>query len=174
MRSAGSPAELETAEYLEGVMKKIGLKNVTLYETELDSWTFNGANITFTNAKGEKKKIDLAGYQTDIKADNREVELVYVNRGTEEDYEGLDVTGKLVLFEINQEEDWWINYPAYQAKVNGALCAIAMREFAEEDEDGNRIGVQDVCGPADAPALAISRNDAEDLRRLSRIPVMTP
>ncbi len=165
MRSAGSPAELETAEYLEGVMKKIGLKNVTLYETELDSWTFNGANITFTNAKGEKKKIDLAGYQTDIKADNREVELVYVNRGTEEDYEGLDVTGKLVLFEINQEEDWWINYPAYQAKVNGALCAIAMREFAEEDEDGNRIGVQDVCGPADAPALAISRNDAEDLKK---------
>lgn len=165
MRSAGSPAEKETCDYLEGVMNDIGLNNVTVDNITVDGWTFNGANITFTNAKGEEQKIDLGGYQTTIQADNQEVELVYVNRGTEEDYEGLDVTGKLVLFEINQEEDWWINYPAYQAKEKGALCAIAMREFANKDEDGTRIGVQDVCGPADAPALAISRKDCNALKK---------
>ena len=165
MRSAGSPAEKETCDYLEGVMNDIGLNNVTVDDITVDGWTFNGANITFTNAKGEEQKIDLGGYQTTLQADNQEVELVYVNRGTEADYEGLDVTGKLVLFEVNQEEDWWINYPAYQAKVKGALAAVAMREFAEKDEDGTRIGVQDVCGPADAPALAISRKDCNALKK---------
>jgi len=165
MRSAGSPAEYETCQYLEGVMNDIGLNNVTVDDITVDGWTFNGANISFKNAKGEDQKIDLGGYQTTIQADNQEVELVYVNRGTEADYEGLDVTGKLVLFEVNQEEDWWINYPAYQAKAKGALCAIAMREFVNKDEDGTRIGVQDVCGPADAPALAISRKDCNALKK---------
>ena len=165
MRSAGSPAEYETCQYLEGVMNDIGLNNVTVDDITVDGWTFNGANISFKNAKGEDQKIDLGGYQTTIQADNQEVELVYVNRGTEADYEGLDVTGKLVLFEVNQEEDWWINYPAYQAKAKGALCAIAMREFVNKDEDGTRIGVQDVCGPGDAPALAISRKDCNALKK---------
>ena len=165
MRSAGSPAEKETCDYLEGVMNDIGLNNVTVDDITVDGWTFNGANITFTDADGKEQKIDLGGYQTTIQADNQEVELVYVNRGTEADYEGLDVKGKLVLFEVNQEEDWWINYPAYQAKEKGALCAIAMREFVNKDEDGTRIGVQDVCGPADAPALAISRKDAGALKK---------
>ncbi|MGX8774341.1 MAG: M20/M25/M40 family metallo-hydrolase [Bacillota bacterium] len=165
MRSAGSPAEYETCQYLEGVMNDIGLNNVTVDDITVDGWTFNGANITFTNVDGEEQKIDLGGYQTTIQADNQEVELVYVNRGTEADYEGLDVTGKLVLYEINQEEDWWINYPAVQAKEKGALCSIAMREFVEKDEDGTRIGVQDVCAPADAPALAISRKDCKALKK---------
>ena len=162
MRSAGSPAEKETCDYLEGVMKDIGLQNVTVDETTLDCWTFNGANITFTNADGEKQRIDLGGYQTTLKARNEELEVVDVNRGTIQDYEGKDVEGKLVLFDINQEEDWWINYPAYQAKVKGAKAVLAMREFEEPGDD--RIGVQDVCGPADAPALAISHKDAEALR----------
>ena len=165
MRSAGSPAEYEACQYLEGVMNDIGLNNVTVDEITVDGWTFKGANITFTDANGEEQKIDLGGYQTTIQADNQEVELVYVNRGTEADYEGLDVTGKLVLYEINQEEDWWINYPAVQAKEKGALCSIAMREFVEKDEDGTRIGVQDVCAPSDAPALAISRKDCNALKK---------
>ncbi len=162
MRSAGSPAELETCEYLEGVMKEIGLQNVTVDETTLDCWTFNGANITFQNAEGQEQKIDLGGYQTTLQAENEEVEVVDVDRGTIDDYEGLDVKGKLVLLDVNQEEDWWINYPAYQAKLKGAKAVLAMREFVEEGDD--RIGVQDVCGPADAPALAISHKDAEALR----------
>lgn len=161
MRSAGSPAEKETCDYLEQKMKDIGLENVTVDEATVDGWTFNGANITFTNAEGAEQKIDLGGYQTTLQADSEECELVYVNRGTIDDYEGLDVTGKLVLFSMGQEEDWGINYPAYQAKVRGAKAAIAMRELAEDGPD--RIGVQNICGPADAPALAISEEDCKAL-----------
>ena len=162
MRSAGSPAETETANYLAGVMKEIGLENVTIDETTLDGWTFNGANITFTNAEGKEQKIDLAGYQTTLQAANEECEIVYVNQGTEADYEGIDVKDKLVLLDIDQNENWWINYPAYQAKVKGAKAVIAMSVYPEDGPD--RVGVQDICGPADAPALAVSEQDSKAIQ----------
>ena len=145
----------------------MGLKNVTIDETTLDGWTFKGANITFTNADGEEQKITLGGYQTNLQADNEECELVYLNKGTAADYEGVDVTDKLVLIDIDQNEEWWINYPAYQAKVKGAKAVVAMSVFAEDGPD--RIGVQDVCGPAasaffSSPALAISEEDSKALQ----------
>ena len=161
MRSAGSPAEKQAIDYLKEQMEEIGLKNVTVEETTVDGWTFNGADITFTNADGEEQKIDLGGYQTTLVAENEEVELVYLNEGTAADYEDIDVTGKLVLIDIDQNENWWISYPAYQAKVKGAKGVIAHSIFAEKGED--RVGVQDICGPADAPALAISSKDKKAL-----------
>lgn len=162
MRSAGSPAETETANYMAEVMKEIGLQNVTIDKTTLDGWTFKGANVTFTNAEGKEQKIDLGGYQTTLQASNETCELVYVNQGTEADYEGIDVTGKLVLLDVDQNENWWINYPAYQAKVKGAKAVIAMSVYPEDGPD--RVGVQDICGPADAPALAISEQDSTALQ----------
>jgi len=162
MRSAGSPAEDQVREYLAEEMEAIGLENVTKDKVTVDNWVFNGANLTFTDADGEEQKIDLGGYQTTLQADNEELELVYVGEGTEDDYEGLDVTDKLVLLEVDQNENWWINYPAYQAKVKGAKACIAMSVYPVEGED--RVGVQDICGPADAPALAISEEDCEALK----------
>lgn len=162
-RSAGSPAEKEVAEYIKSVMEDIGLSNVTVDKTTVDGWTYSGANITYTNAKGKEKTIDLGGYATDLKVENQEVPLVYLGKGTAEDYEDVDVTGKLVLIDINQDEEWWINYPAKQAQVKGALGVIAMSEMVEENED--RIGSQDICGPADAPAFAISQKDSKALQK---------
>lgn len=167
MRSAGSPAETETANYLAGVMKEIGLKNVTIDETTLDGWTFKGANITFTNAEGKSQKIDLGGYQTTIQAKNEECELVYVNQGTAAEYEGIDVKNKLVLLDVDQNENWWINYPAYEAKLKGAKAVIAMSVYPEDGPD--RVGVQDIVGPADAPALAISEQDSKAIQEAIKV-----
>ncbi len=161
-RSAGSPAEKETAEYIRQTMEDIGLENVTVDKVGLDGWTFNGANITFTNANGEEQKIDLGGYQTTIQAENETIDVVYLNKGTAEDYEGVDVTGKLVLIDIDQNEEWWINNPAYQAHVKGARAVLANSAMPVEMDD--RIGTQDICGPADAPALGISQQDTDALK----------
>ena len=162
MRSAGSPAETKTVKYLQKQMKKIGLKNVTVDEATVDGWTFKGANLTFKNAKGEKQKIDLASYQTTLHADNEKCDLVYLNKGTAADYKGVDVTDKLVLINIDQNNDWWISYPAIQAKLKGAKAVIAMSVYTDEGAD--RVGVQDVCAPANAPALAISQQDSRALQ----------
>jgi len=163
MRSAGSPAEHEASDYLVRQLKKAGFKNVTKDAATVDGWTFRGANITYTNAKGEESKIDLGGYQTTLKADNEEVELVYLGEGTEADYEGVDVKDKLVLIDIDQMNNWWINYPAKQAQLKGAKAVIAMSIFDKKKKD--RIGSQDICGPADAPAFGISQKDSTALQK---------
>lgn len=162
-RSAGSPAEQAAGEYIKGVMEEIGLSNITADAVTVDGWTFGGANITYANAKGKEKTIDLGGYATDLSVENKEAPLLYLGKGTAADYEGVDASGKLVLIDINQDEEWWINYPAKQAQVNGALGVIAMSEMVTENED--RIGCQDICGPADAPAFAISQKDSKALQK---------
>lgn len=164
MRSASSPAETEVANYVADVLNELGLENVTVDEFTLDGWVFKGANLTFTDKDGAEKRIDLAAYQTTIVAQNEEIEIVYAGEGTEEDYEGLDVKGKLVLIEVDQNENWWINYPAYQAKVKGARAVVAVSVYPEEGLD--RVGVQDICGPKDAPALAISEQDSDMLKEM--------
>ena len=57
---------------------------------------------------------------------------MYAGRGTLQDYEGMDVTGKLVLVDINQRDEWWINYPVYQAHLKGAAAVIAAQTAATE------------------------------------------
>ena len=163
-RGAGSPAEKAVVDYMEKTMKEVGLQNVTVEDINVDGWTYKGANVTFTNADGEEQTIDLGGYQTTCKADNEKVGLIWLDRGTAEDYEGVDAEGKLVLIDINQNDDWWIDKPALQAKVKGAKAVIAMSELPTEDKEGNRVGTQDICGPADAPAFGISANDRDALK----------
>lgn len=163
MRGAGSPAECSAAAYLAKKMKAAGLKNVTVDKATVDGWTFKGANVTYKGADGKDKKIDLGGYQTTIQAKNEKVDLVYLGKGTEDDYKNVDVKGKLVLIDIDQNNDWWINYPAYQAKVKGAKAVIAVSAYEKNKKD--RVGSQDICGPADAPALAISENGSKALQK---------
>lgn len=161
-RSAGSPAEKATADYIEKTMKEIGLQNVTVDQTDLDGWTFKGADLTFTDSDGKEKKVTLGGYQTTIQAKNEKIPVVYLEKGTAADYEGVNVKDKLVLIDIDQNEEWWINSPAYQAHVKGAKAVLA--NSAMPVEMGDRIGTQDMCGPADAPALGISQDDTDAIK----------
>lgn len=54
-------------------------------------------------------------------------DLVFLGKGTARDYEGKDVRGKLVVVEINQRNEWWINFPVYQACEKGAKALIAVQ-----------------------------------------------
>lgn len=89
-----------------------------------DNWTFNKADLYYQDENGNEQVFHLGGYQTQWLSDNEELELVYAGRGTESDYEDLDVEGKVVLIDIDQHADWWINIPAYQAYVKGARGII--------------------------------------------------
>ena len=85
-------------------------------------------------------------------------------KGTELDYKDIDVKNKLVLVDINQRDEWWINFPVYQAHLKGAKALIAVQQggYGEIDEDA--LNAQDIAGPADAPAFSISRRDAQWLK----------
>jgi hypothetical protein len=162
-RSAGSPAEREAAKLIEQTMKDIGLKNVTTDAASSDGWIYRGASLDFIDGSGESQHVTLGGYAVNIYADKERIPVVYLGRGTAADYENVDVAGKLALIEIDQENEWWINYPAYQAKLKKARAVLAVSLM--EKTMGDRIGSQDICGPANAPALAIGMDDANAIRK---------
>lgn len=164
-RTAGSEAELATGDMLKAEMESIGLQNVTKDEFTLDTWTFEKAQLSFTDSTGAEYTAELGGYQTDFVTDGSEAfTIVDGGEGTEADLDGLDVTGKLVLIDINQRDNWWINYPAYEAHLRGAAAVIAVQDGGYGEVSDDALNAQDICGPADAPAFSMSRTDAEALR----------
>ena len=166
-RPAGSAAEFATGEMLFQEMERIGLKDVHKDAIRVDSWEFHKAELVWNTEDGsEGLRAVLGGYQTNFQTGGpREFGLVYVGKGTAEDYDGKDVKGKLVLADINQREEWWINFPVYQAYVRGAAAFIAVQEggFAEIHDEA--LNAQDIAGPAEAAAFSMSRADAAVLKR---------
>lgn len=164
-RTAGSEAELATGDMLKEEMERIGLQDVTKDAFTLDTWTFTKAQFCFEDGAGEEYVAELGGYQTNFVTDGAETfTVIDGGQGTEADLAGLDVTGKLVLVDINQRADWWINYPAYEAHLAGAAAVIAVQDGGYAEVSDDALNAQDVCGPADAPAFSMSRADAELLR----------
>ncbi len=164
-RTAGSDAEFATGELLKAEMERIGLQNVTKDAFTLDTWTFTKAELTFPGSDGAAHTAALGGYQTDFVTDGAQTfTVIDGGRGTEADLAGLDVAGKLVLVDIDQRADWWINYPAYEAHLAGAAAVIAVQDGGYAEVSDDALNAQDVCGPADAPAFSMSRTDAALLR----------
>ncbi|MCI6887541.1 MAG: M28 family peptidase, partial [Lachnospiraceae bacterium] len=164
-RPAGSKAEFETGEMLKAEMERIGLSRVTKDAVTVDGWEFRKAVLSFTERSGTKASVQLGAYQTTLVTDGAELcPLIYLGKGTEKDYEGKDVTGKLVLVDINQRDEWWINYPVYQAHLKGARALIAAQCGGYGEFDDEALNAQDIAGPEDAPAFSISRQDAERLK----------
>lgn len=164
-RTAGSAAELATGDMLKEEMERIGLQNVTKDAFTLDTWTFTKAQLTFTDSTGAEHVAQLGGYQTDFVTEGaQQFTVINGGQGTEADLSGLDVAGKLVLVDINQRENWWINYPAYEAHLAGAAAIIAVQDGGYGEVSDDALNAQDVCGPADAPAFSMSRTEAELLK----------
>lgn len=165
-RLAGSKGEDEAVNYLEKRFAEAGLQDVTVHETEVATWSMTNCDLTYTGTDGKEQSMVLGSYQTTFKSDNKEYEMLYLNEATAKDYEGIDAKGKVILLDIDQSENWWINWPAYQAKVKGAACVIAANSGGYGQLNGKTLQAQDICGPADAPALSITNDDADVLKKL--------
>ena len=104
-RLSGSSGETAAVDYLYQTFKDVGLKNVTKHETKVDTWSMTKSDLYYKDAQGKKQKIILGGYQTTFKADQQKYQLIYLNRGTADDYKNIDAKGKIVLIDINQSDD---------------------------------------------------------------------
>lgn len=165
-RTAGSQAEFLTGELLAEEMKTIGLQEVCKDEFAVDSWEFEKARLSFVNKSGYKIHFELGGYQVNFDTDGaKPFQMVYCGKGTAADYKGIDVEGKLVLIDLNQRDDWWINYPAYEAHKRGAAAVLAAQSEGYGEIDPDALNAQNICGPADAPVFSISKRDADFLKR---------
>ena len=166
-RTAGSSAEHAAGDMLYEEFKKLGLKNVRKDEFTVDAWEFKNAELTYTDKKNKKQRLTLNSYAANFATNGTEVyDLVYLNKGTRDDYENADVKGKIVMVDINQREDWWINYPAMQAKLKGAKAVIAVNNGGYAEISDDALNVQDMCGPDDTPALGMSKADGDKLKAL--------
>lgn len=166
-RTAGSPAELATGDMLAEEMKHIGFPKVYKDAIQVDAWEFRKAELLFSDSNGKQQMIQLGAYQTQFMTDGPKCfPLVYAGKGTKSDYNALDVAGKLVLIDINQRDEWWINYPVYQAHLKGAAAVIAVQTGGYGEVDDAALNAQDISGPCDAPAFSISRTDADQLKAL--------
>lgn len=164
-RTAGSRAEWETGELLFEEMKKAGLKDVRKDGVKVDGWEFHHAILRYQDKKGEGHEFQLGAYQTEFQTKGFETfPMVYLGRGTASSYENVDVKGKLVLIEINQREEWWINFPVYQAHLKGAAALIAVQDQGYGEIHETALNAQDIAGPKDAPAFSISQADAAVLK----------
>ena len=168
-RTAGSLAERKTGDMLAEEMRLAGIPMVEKDKIRVDAWEFQKAVLRYCDREGAEHEIQLGAYQTDFKTNGFEkFEMVYLGRGTAAEYENIDVKGKLVLVEINQREEWWINYPVYQAHLKGAAALIAVQSRGYAQINDTALNAQDIAGPADAPAFSMSRADFQGIRQLMR------
>ena len=164
-RPAGSKAEFETGEMLKSYMEDLGFSNVRKDEIKVDGWEFEKAVLAYADAAGERKEVQLGAYQTDFVTKGAETfQVVYVGKGGEKDYADKDVTGKIVLAEINQRDEWWINFPVYQAHEKGAKALIAVQIGGYGQVDEKALNAQDIAGPPEAAAFSMSFEDSEKLK----------
>ncbi|MDR0917080.1 MAG: M28 family peptidase [Oscillospiraceae bacterium] len=161
-RQSGSDAEHRTAAKIAEVMASIGLTDVTPDPVTVDRIQAGNSGLTLD---GSDREIILHAYQTNgTPTGGLTGEIIDVGTGTAAEYEGLDVTGKVVLIDINQRANWWIGEPVIQAIEKGAagLIACSVAGFSEISDDA--YNANDFCGPATIPTASITRNDAAYLR----------
>ena len=165
--TAGSRAEFETGEMLKQEMESIGLSDVSKDAVTVDGWEFKKAVLRFEGQDGREREVQLGAYQTTLVTDGfEECSLMYLGKGTDRDYEGKNAAGKLVLVDINQRDEWWINYPVYEAHLKGARALIAVQSGGYGEIGEEALNAQDSAGPEDAPAFSISERDARELKKL--------
>ena len=162
-RTAGSDAEHRTADFLMEEMEKIGLQDVQKVGTPTDVFQFNDSSLTI-----EGTEIDLmpAAYQcSGTDADGITAEIVDVAGGYEYDYmEVGDVKGKIVLAKVDQANEAWIDGYIRCAYEQGAAAIVtwANSGYGEVSEDS--INVQDICCEDLIPTVAISANQAKEIK----------
>lgn len=169
-RTAGSKAEWETGELLFQEMKRLGLTDVHKDKVKVDSWDFHHAKMRYQDRQGTVHEFELGAYQTCFETEGlKEFPIVYLGKGTADSYENIDVKGKLVLVDINQREEWWINFPVYQAHLKGAAALIAVQDQGYGEIHETALNAQDIAGPKEAAAFSISQADAEVIKEDLRV-----
>ena len=160
-RTAGSLAERQTGEMIAAEMERIGLSQVCRDRIQVDRWEFERAVMRYRDRKGKEHVFELGAYQTQFVTDGpKPFSLAYLGKATADCYKNADVKGKLVMGDINQREEWWINFPVYQARIKGAAAFIAVQEQGYGEVHPAALNAQDIAGPEDAPAFSMSQADA--------------
>ncbi len=164
-RGAGSGAAHEYAAYLKAEMEDIGLKDVEMEDFPVHAYSYGGASVQIT--KPTPGTVWLAaghGGLPGTPPEGIEAEIEYVGMGTRFDYADKDVTGKLVLIDVSEEEMYWLQYPLYEAELHGAIGAVV--HWIEYQDVEDSVVTHDSECRTTIPAVCVSHKNAEYLKDL--------
>ncbi len=164
-RPAGSDADHAYADYLEAEMKAIGLTDVTKEPFPVHAYHYGGASVQVTSPYNDEVWL-ACGYSglPGTPPEGITAEIVYVGLGTKYDYINKDVTGKLVLVDVSEEEMYWLQYPHYEAELHGAIgMVVTWLEYGLLE--GSVVTHDSECKRT-IPAVAISHENADYLKAL--------
>ncbi|MCA0921887.1 M28 family peptidase [Pseudooceanicola nanhaiensis] len=99
-RAAGAENGKRMAEYSRDALLADGIADATIFELPAVVSFPEPAGFKVT-ATGEEIPANTLGHSTETGPEGITGELVYVGSGAFEDYEGLDVTGKIILTELS-------------------------------------------------------------------------
>lgn len=157
-RLAGSDAEHKCADFLADEMKAIGLEDVEKVGTKCDKFQVNSSSLTI---EGTDIKLTPASYQCSGTDGDLKAEIVDCGTGTEADYDGIDVKGKIALVGVDQVNESWIDNYILQANEMGAAALVTYTVDGYGRAGDDSINVQDICTGDYLPATAISKEDAD-------------
>lgn len=157
-RTSASDYEHLCADFLAKEMENIGLTDIEKIPVTVDKWQFDDASLTIAGTDIDIVPASYAENGTD--EDGITAEIVNCNTGFAEDYEGLDVEGKIVLVAVDQRNVEWIDSYIQEADLHGAVAVVSysIGGYAMYSDDDRNI--QDVCCEDIMPTVSISRNEA--------------
>ena len=159
-RTAGSDAEHRAADVIAEEMKAIGLEDVEKVGTECDKFQFNDASLAVA---GTDIEVMPASYQCSGTDGDLTAEIVDCGAGTEADYEGKDVEGKIALVGVDQVNESWIDNYILQAAEEGAAALVTYSVDGYGRAGDDSVNVQDICTGDIIPTVAISKQDADKI-----------
>ena len=164
-RPVGSTAQDMYAEYLVKEMKSIGLRDVKKEAFPATGFEYGGATVQIVSPyEGEAWLAASHAGLPGTPPGGITADLVYVGLGTMYDYQSKDVTGKLVLIDVSEEEMFWLQYPLMEAEVHGAIGAVVT--WIEYQELPNSVVTHDSESRSTIPCLDISKENAAVLKDL--------
>ncbi len=159
-RTAGSDAEHAAADYIAAEMERIGLE-VEKVPVTVDKWQFNDASLTVEGTDIAIMPASYAANGTD--AEGITAELVDLGTGTAAEYEGVDVTGKIVLAGVDQWNVAWIDQYLNEADLHGAAAIVTYDVGGYATYSDDMINMQDICSDDVLPCVSISKNQYDEL-----------
>ena len=88
-RTAGSPSEKSSGQFLYHQFQKIGLSDVRKEEITIDSWEFKTSTLHYLDRKKRLHQLTLCAYATHCIEENLTLDLVYVGKGTKNEYKNM-------------------------------------------------------------------------------------
>ncbi len=165
-RPGGSPANLQTVDWIASEMKAVGLHAVATLPVPIDRWVFGGADVSVDG--GPSFEASSWGGVPGTPPGGIHAEVLDLGQGRAVDYEGVDATGKIVL--VNWEfGDLWVNRHGHQATLEGARGVIfytgttAAGAFYNKRDDG-LLSFDGTYDDDWVPFVFVTRNAANDLR----------